>query len=76
MKEEIEKLGQIIDSLRQKASGNPEMEKYVLDWLHDPAYDSEDIVRLLDLRDIVKILSDERLNLIGLLEEEDIEEDQ
>lgn len=69
MKDEIEKLGQIIDSLREKAS-DPTLEQYVVDWLKDPAYDSSDIILLLDLREIIKILNDERLNLINMLEDD------
>lgn len=69
MKEEIDKISQVIDALRSRAS-NPELEEDLLDWLRDPSYDCTEMVRLLNLREIIKILQEARGHLIDQLEDE------
>lgn len=69
MKEEIEKLGQVIDSLRTKGS-DPELAPYLVEWLKDPACDPTPVHKLLIIRGIIFSLVDQRAQLIELLEDE------
>ena len=67
MEEEIEKLGQVIDILRAKAS-DPKYRDYLLAWLDDPMICSHDVGKLLTLRDVIYHLNDQRAILIDIHE--------
>ena len=74
MKENIEKLGQIIDFLRERAS-DPSYEPFLIAWLKDPAEDSYDVYKLLALRNVILSLNEQRAILLEILEDEVYDED-
>ena len=70
MKEEIEKLREVIDSLRVKASDETYQE-YLLGWLKDPSLDCWGVEKLLHLRYAIGRLNQEA-NALAELEKEDL----